>query len=148
MYPYPLSVGNGSQFLALSVSIILLALMGMFNVHRWDFRPPFVVWFHCTTLHLPPFYPPLTPFQTSLDELSCHLALCLYLLCLWLCLCQTVPKAGRTQLGLERGPHGKPICSTILRCVEPGQFSCLVPQLHSGPPLYHHHSHLVHLGYR
>ena len=60
MHPYPLSVGNGSQFLALSVSIILLALMGMFNVHRWDFRPPFVVWFHCTTLHLPPFYPPLT----------------------------------------------------------------------------------------
>ena len=90
----------------------------------------------------------LTPFQTSLDELSRHLALCLYLLCLWLCLCQTVPKAGRTQLGLERGPHGKPICSTVLRCVEPGQFSCLVPQLHSGPPLYHHHSHLVHLGYR
>jgi len=27
-------LGNGSQFLALSVSIILLALMGMFNVHR------------------------------------------------------------------------------------------------------------------
>lgn len=29
-----LYIGNGSQFLALSVSIILLALMGMFNVHR------------------------------------------------------------------------------------------------------------------
>ncbi len=26
--------GNGSQFLALSVFIIILAILGMFNVHR------------------------------------------------------------------------------------------------------------------
>ena len=141
MYANLLSVGNGSQFLALSVSIILMALMGMFNVHRWDFSPSFVVY------NSSPSPLSLTPFQTSLDELSRHLALCLYLLCLWVCLCQTVPKAGWTQLGLECGPHGKPICSTVLCCVEPGQFSCLVPQLHSGSSLHHHHSHLVHLAY-
>ena len=29
-----LCAGNGSQFLALSVSIIVMALLGMFNVHR------------------------------------------------------------------------------------------------------------------
>ena len=29
-----LCAGNGAQFLALSVSIIVLALLGMFNVHR------------------------------------------------------------------------------------------------------------------
>ena len=53
-----LSIGNGSQFLALSVSIILMALMGMFNVHRWDYSPPFMVCFHCTTIYIPPFHPP------------------------------------------------------------------------------------------
>lgn len=35
-----LCTGNGSQFLALSVCIILMALLGMFNVHRYGSLVP------------------------------------------------------------------------------------------------------------
>ena len=34
MIPLVLFSGNGTQFLTLAVSIIVLALLGMFNVHR------------------------------------------------------------------------------------------------------------------